>query len=103
MPILDVRIHQVSAALHTPFVTALRTADAVETVIVEIVDEDGRSGFGEAPQVWQVTGASMAANKVHVIRTIPGQDEPVVIEVSLHEAKRQGRGNLRLSPGDVVS
>jgi L-alanine-DL-glutamate epimerase-like enolase superfamily enzyme len=61
MPIVDVRAHQVSAALHTPFVTALRTATTVETLIVEILDEDGRSGFGEAPQVWQVTGASVAA------------------------------------------
>lgn len=47
--------------------------------------------------------SSMAANKVHVIRHVAGKDEPVVIEVSLHEAKRQGNGNLRLSPGDVVS
>ena len=60
MPIVDVRTHRVSAALHTPFVTALRTATTVETLLVEILDEDGRSGFGEAPQVWQVTGASVA-------------------------------------------
>ena len=58
--IVDVRTQRISAPLHTPFVTSLRTATSVETVVVEIVDEDGRVGFGEAPQVWQVTGASLA-------------------------------------------
>lgn len=60
MTIAAVRTHRLSAPLHTPFVTALRRATTVETLIVEIVDADGRSGFGEAPQVWQVTGASTA-------------------------------------------
>jgi len=47
--------------------------------------------------------SSSVADKVHVIRQIPGEAEPVVIDVSLAEAKRQGKGNLRLAPGDVVS
>jgi L-alanine-DL-glutamate epimerase-like enolase superfamily enzyme len=62
VPIVDVRTHRVGAPLHTPFVTALRAATTVETVVVEVVDDDGRSGFGEAPQVWQVTGASLAGS-----------------------------------------
>ncbi|ASW55955.1 mandelate racemase/muconate lactonizing enzyme family protein [Plantactinospora sp. KBS50] len=60
MTITAVRTHRLSAPLHTPFVTALRRTSTVETLVVEIVDADGRSGFGEAPQVWQVTGASIA-------------------------------------------
>ncbi|HEX7746285.1 MAG TPA: dipeptide epimerase [Micromonosporaceae bacterium] len=60
MPIAAVRTHRLSAPLHTPFVTALRRATTVDTLAVEVVDSDGRSGFGEAPQVWQVTGASIA-------------------------------------------
>ncbi len=60
MTIAAVRTHRLSAPLHTPFVTALRRTMTVETLVVEIVDADGRSGFGEAPQVWQVTGASVA-------------------------------------------
>jgi polysaccharide biosynthesis/export protein len=47
--------------------------------------------------------SSQVADKIHVIRRVPGQPEPVVIEVSLGEAKRQGKGNLRMAPGDVVS
>ncbi|HEV7713885.1 MAG TPA: dipeptide epimerase [Asanoa sp.] len=66
MTIEDVRTHRVRAPLHTPFVTALRRATSVETLIVEIVDGDGRSGFGEAPQVWQVTGASLAGSEACV-------------------------------------
>lgn len=66
MTIADVTTHRLRAPLHTPFVTALRRATAVETLIVEIVDTDGRSGFGEAPQVWQVTGASLAGSEACV-------------------------------------
>jgi L-alanine-DL-glutamate epimerase-like enolase superfamily enzyme len=46
--------------LHTPFVTALRSTSTVESLLVEIVDADGVSGWGEAPQVWRVTGESIA-------------------------------------------
>ncbi|WP_329102217.1 dipeptide epimerase [Micromonospora sp. NBC_01699] len=60
MAIASVRTHRLTAPLHTPFVTALRRTTTVETLVVEIVDTDGRSGFGEAPQVWQVTGSSIA-------------------------------------------
>ena len=49
--------------LHTPFVTALRRATTAESLIVEIVDDEGRSGYGEAPQVWQVTGDSIAGSQ----------------------------------------
>ncbi|HEY6593649.1 MAG TPA: dipeptide epimerase [Asanoa sp.] len=60
MTIAEVRTHRLRAPLHTPFVTALRTATSVATLVVQVVDTDGRSGYGEAPQVWQVTGASVA-------------------------------------------
>ncbi|MFC7548556.1 mandelate racemase/muconate lactonizing enzyme family protein [Plantactinospora sp. GCM10030261] len=63
MSISAVRTHRLSADLHTPFVTALRRATTVETLVVEVVDTDGRSGFGEAPQVWQVTGASIGGSR----------------------------------------
>ena len=43
------------------------------------------------------------ADKVHVIRTVPGRPAPVVIDISVAEAKRDGRANIRLAAGDVVS
>jgi o-succinylbenzoate synthase len=56
----SVTCDRVSAPLHTPFVTALRRTTTVETLVVRITDSDGVTGWGEAPQVWQVTGDSLA-------------------------------------------
>ena len=58
--IIEIRCHRLTAPLHTPFVTALRRATDLETTVVELVDDEGRRGFGEAPQVWRVTGESLA-------------------------------------------
>ena len=55
-------LERLSLPLHTPFVTALRRATTVETVVVRVTDSDGRVGLGEAPQVWQVTGDSVAGS-----------------------------------------
>ncbi|MEO7752186.1 MAG: dipeptide epimerase [Terracoccus sp.] len=55
-----VRTTTSSVPLHTPFVTALRRTTTVDTVVVTVLDSDGRTGWGEAPQVWQVTGESLA-------------------------------------------
>lgn len=56
----SVRASSTSVALHTAFVTALRRTLTTDTVVVTITDSDGRTGWGEAPQVWQVTGESLA-------------------------------------------
>jgi len=56
----QVRCHRVSLPLHTPFVTALRRTSTVDSLLVEVVDSDGAAGWGEAPQVWQGTGESVA-------------------------------------------
>jgi L-Ala-D/L-Glu epimerase len=56
----QVRTHRMTTALHTPFVTALRRTTTTDTVVVQVVDGDGVVGWGEAPQVWQVTGESLA-------------------------------------------
>ncbi|MEO6510503.1 MAG: dipeptide epimerase [Nocardioides sp.] len=57
---MGVRCHRLRAPLHTPFVTALRRTEHLETTVVELVDDEGRRGYGEAPQVWRVTGESLA-------------------------------------------
>jgi polysaccharide export outer membrane protein len=46
---------------------------------------------------------SQVADKIHVIRRMPGEDQPIVIEISLEEARTTGKGNVRLAAGDVVS
>jgi L-Ala-D/L-Glu epimerase len=60
MKIAEIRCHRLRTPLHTPFVTALRRTEHLETTVVEVVDTDGLRGYGEAPQVWRVTGESLA-------------------------------------------
>jgi L-alanine-DL-glutamate epimerase-like enolase superfamily enzyme len=55
-----VACERLSVPLHTPFVTALRSTTATETLVVRVTDGDGMTGWGEAPQVWRVTGESLA-------------------------------------------
>jgi polysaccharide export outer membrane protein len=43
------------------------------------------------------------ADKVHVIRQVPGREEPVVIKASVARAKRDKSSNIRLQAGDVIS
>ena len=61
--ITGLRTRVVRVPLHTPFVTALRRTDHAETLVVELTDEDGVTGWGEAPQVWRVTGDSLAGSQ----------------------------------------
>lgn len=57
---MSVQTRLLSVDLHTPFVTALRRTTTAETVVVELTDADGHTGWGEGPQVWRVTGDSLA-------------------------------------------
>ncbi|HEY6493997.1 MAG TPA: enolase C-terminal domain-like protein [Trebonia sp.] len=56
-----VTVHRRSVPLVRPFVTAIRGAHEVDAVLVEVRDDDGRSGWGEAPTSWRVTGESPAS------------------------------------------
>lgn len=46
---------------------------------------------------------SQLADNVWIIRQLPGQVEPARIKISVQQAKRSGKANLRLAAGDVVS
>jgi polysaccharide biosynthesis/export protein len=41
-------------------------------------------------------------DKINLIRRVPDRKEPLVVRISLHEAKTKGQGNLLLGAGDVV-
>ena len=47
--------------------------------------------------------SSLVADKVFIIRRRTNMPEPALIEVSMNAAKRNGRANLLLEPGDTVS
>ncbi|QIG42222.1 dipeptide epimerase [Nocardioides anomalus] len=57
-----VEVERLSAPLHTPFVTALRRATSVESVLVRVTDSDGRVGYGEAPANGPVLGTTLEGN-----------------------------------------
>ncbi len=93
VPQIDrVTIHRRSVALRRPFVTAVRTALAVDALIVEVTDSDGRSGWGEAPTSWRVTGESAqsvtAAIEGPLVEAIMGRssDEPTALSEALARA-----------------
>jgi L-Ala-D/L-Glu epimerase len=88
-----VRCRQVSVRLHTPFVTALRRTTTADSLIVEVVDSDGAYGFGEAPQVWAVTGDSLAGSAACVegpLASVLHGSHPD----DLHETARRVRGTV---------
>lgn len=56
--ITSIRVLQVPSPLARPFITAVRRTDHLDVVLVEIMDADGRRGYGEAATSWRVTGES---------------------------------------------
>ncbi|RMG38581.1 MAG: hypothetical protein D6725_06905 [Planctomycetota bacterium] len=78
--------------------------------VLGLVKKPGHYDFPIAEPVRVLDAIAMAegvsnglADKVLVIRNNPQGGEPAVIRVSLRRAKWDGRENLLLAPGDVVS
>jgi L-alanine-DL-glutamate epimerase-like enolase superfamily enzyme len=63
----QITCERLSVPLHTEFVTALRHTHTIETAVVTVTDSDGVTGWGEAPQAWQVTGESAAGAQACVL------------------------------------
>ena len=81
--VVEVAVARLSKPLHTPFVTALRRTSMVTSAIVRLTDDEGQVGFGEAPQVWRVTGESLPGIEACVLGPLADAlltwdfDEPV--------------------------
>lgn len=56
MKIARIETAEVNIPLVTPFKTSLRTVESVNDIVVRVVTEDGREGFGEAPPTAVITG-----------------------------------------------
>ncbi len=87
----QIRCHRVSVPLHTPFVTALRRTTTTDSLLVEVTDSDGVTGWGEAPQVWQVTGESSAGAEACVsgpLRTVVLGGDPDDLVDHTHRVMR---------------
>ena len=78
MKIKEVKIGKISVPLRVPFKTALRSVDSVEDVVVEIITDDGHTGYGEAPPTGAITGdttgAIIGAITDHIAKSIIGMD-----------------------------
>ncbi|PID26120.1 mandelate racemase/muconate lactonizing enzyme family protein [Sporosarcina sp. P7] len=61
MQIRTVETLLVSSLLRKPFVTALRTVHAVQSVIIKITTDDGLIGWGEAVPTHVITGDSIGS------------------------------------------
>lgn len=78
MKITDIKLGKISVPLRVPFKTALRSANSVEDVIVEIHTDTGEIGYGEAPPTGAVTGETtssiIGAFEDHITKTMIGRD-----------------------------
>lgn len=59
MRITDIRLFKLAVPLKTPFRTALRTVERMESVIVEVHTDTGHIGRGEAPATAVITGDTL--------------------------------------------
>lgn len=78
--------------------------------VMGLVMKPGRFEMPANKDVYLLDAIAMAggptsawADKVHLIRHGEGESKPVVIEISIKEAKQHGQGNLRMAPGDVLA
>ena len=56
MKIQQVLLGEVQIPLTRPFTTALRSVTHVDDLVVKVVTDDGRCGYGEAPPTAVITG-----------------------------------------------
>ncbi len=88
--IVEVATARLTRELHTPFVTALRRTSHVFSVVVRVTDADGNVGFGEAPQVWRVTGESLESIRACVLGPLAdcllGSDPAAEPAAQVHQA-----------------
>lgn len=71
MKITGIEVRTLSIALKTPFVTALRRVDAVESVEVRLHTDEGIVGLGEAPPTKAITGED-STSIITAIETLIG-------------------------------
>lgn len=65
--IVEVATARLVRELNQPFITALRSTTQVVSVAVRLTTDDGVTGYGEAPQIWRVTGESQASVEACVL------------------------------------
>ena len=70
MKITDIRVGIIRIPLKTPFITALRRVDTAEDLVVQVITDDGHTGWGNAPATVVITGDSHASVASAITDTI---------------------------------
>ncbi len=91
-------------------VISVEKRDPQPLTVVGLVNKAGQYEFQVGQNLTVLDAIAMGgginspvANKIYVIRKLPGVAEPKLIHVSYAKAKRDIRDNILLQPGDVVS
>ena len=61
MKITRIRLGRLRVPLKTPFITALRTVDAIDDIVVRVETDCGQFGYGAAPPTAAITGETHAS------------------------------------------
>ena len=61
MKIIKITTEPLSLPLRRPFITAYRTVEKLENILVKLHTDTGETGYGEAPAVTAVTGEASAS------------------------------------------
>lgn len=101
---------QAGYVLHDGDVVMVEKIDQEPITVQGLVRKPGQYPLPVGKEVRLLAALNMAegpssnvANKVIVIRTMPGEKDPRIIHTSIRQAKRNLDANLRLGPGDIVS
>ena len=96
--------------VHDGGVVMVEKRDPAPVQVLGLVRSPGRYEFPIGQDLYLLDALALAggvsnqvANKVYVIRPLANSSDPAVVEISLRTAKRSGKSNIRLAPGDVVS
>ncbi len=114
----SVRINLASAAMENPNALKLQDGGVIMVErrdpkpihVLGLVRKPDRYEFPISEDLRLLDAVALAsgtnnpfADKVFIIRNNPAGGEPILIEGSIRKAKRNGRADLRLSPGDIVT
>jgi protein involved in polysaccharide export with SLBB domain len=96
--------------VHDGGVVMVEEEDPQPISVIGLVRQPGEYKFPIGKDLSVLGAISLAggmsnqlADKIYVVRQKVGSRDPVVIQVSLRDAKRSADSNLALGPGDVVS
>ena len=112
------RVNLATAAVDGPGGTYLKDGDTVfvrkkslkQVFVRGLVNTPGGLDLPNNRDMYLLEALSLSggrtmqiANRVKILRRVPGQEKPIVIETNVRDAERGGPADVRLAPGDVIT